>query len=326
MCVYVLYLDKVYSLARAKARRCQDRAGDTAAPTDSSSQCSRQSAPAAADPRTNLANTALHEPPPSSSPPEPHVPQPPPAAEGTPHQPGLSHHDPPGAGGRRRDRQAGPPDSRTEGVGLYGLAGWQAAKDSACSSRTPANASARSVESARRLLPKLPPNTYSNHPNAATADSWTIVLFDLLNTPTDRPGVCAQAIARDAAHRAQGAPGRAIPSDQPADDDAGLHRRSGKAAAGGREPDALRRSHVLTTEAERQQEEGQITHANAELTASAPAGTTRQPRDHGRQMTRPSSNNCATWRASRSRTVRTSRWPPLRRCRERCQAIPDART
>ena len=32
--------------------------------------------------------------------------------------------------------------------------------------------------------PKLPPNTYSNHPNDATADSWTIVLFDLLNTPT----------------------------------------------------------------------------------------------------------------------------------------------
>ena len=32
--------------------------------------------------------------------------------------------------------------------------------------------------------PKLPPNTYSNHPYDATADSWTIVLFDLLNTPT----------------------------------------------------------------------------------------------------------------------------------------------
>ncbi len=44
----------------------------------------------------------------------------------------------------------------------------------------------------KRVAAKLPPNTYSNVPAKAPASSWTIVLFDVLNT-----GVADQAYARN---------------------------------------------------------------------------------------------------------------------------------
>ncbi len=126
--------------------------------------------------------------------------------------------------------------------------------------------------SASAQAPKLPPDTYSNRPTAATNDSWTIVLFDVLNTPTSD-----QEYARKQLLQLLGT----IPKGRPVALYV-LTNRLTMVQGFTDEPEALlkaaenlkpSRSHILTTEAERQHEVGAITAANAELFASAPGGT-----------------------------------------------------
>ncbi len=124
-----------------------------------------------------------------------------------------------------------------------------------------------------KLAPKLPPNTYSNHPNDATAESWTIILFDILNTPTTD-----QAYARKQLLALLGT----IPKGKPV----ALYLLTNRlimVQGFTDEPEKLLKaaeslqtahSHLLTTEAERQHDAGQITNATSELLSSAPAGTT----------------------------------------------------
>ena len=88
----------------------------------------------------------------------------------------------------------------------------------------PHTGAASAQDSAAASTPKLPPNTYSNHPSAATADSWTIVLFDLLNTPTADQEYARKQLIELLRTRTQGTTDRALSADQPADDGAGIHR------------------------------------------------------------------------------------------------------
>jgi len=121
--------------------------------------------------------------------------------------------------------------------------------------------------------PKLPPNSYSNHPKDATSDSWTIILFDVLNTPTPDQEYARKQLLELLRTVPKGRPvalyvltNRLVMvqgfTDQPSE----LLK-----AAENLRPS---RSHVLTTEAQRQQEVGQVTAATAELMANAPSGTT----------------------------------------------------
>ena len=121
--------------------------------------------------------------------------------------------------------------------------------------------------------PKLPPNTYSNHPNDATADSWTIVLFDVLNTPPTDQAYARKQLLEMLTTIPRGNPvalylltNRLVMLQGFTDDPKKLLEAAEELKPG--------RSHVLTTEAERQRWEGQITNATSELTANAPSGAT----------------------------------------------------
>ncbi len=117
--------------------------------------------------------------------------------------------------------------------------------------------------------PKLPPNTYSNHPSDSTADSWTIVLYDLLNTPTTN-----QEYARTELLKLL----HAVPKGRPV----ALYlltNRLTMVQGFTDDPDKLLKaadtlkpgnSHVLTTEAQRQHDEGQIQYTVTESLGSAP--------------------------------------------------------
>jgi VWFA-related protein len=132
--------------------------------------------------------------------------------------------------------------------------------------------------------PKLPPNTYSNHPNDATADSWTIVLFDLLNTPTSDQEYARKQLIDML---------RTIPKGQPV----ALYLLTSKLQmmqAFTDDPDRLiksaeslkpNRSHVLTTEAERQHQLGGIDYQARELTESAPSTSTSSDSPIMQQLT-----------------------------------------
>jgi VWFA-related protein len=120
--------------------------------------------------------------------------------------------------------------------------------------------------------PKLPPNTYSNHPSEATADSWTIVLYDLLNTPTIN-----QEYARTELLKLL----RAVPKGQPVALYV-LTTRLAMVQGFTDDPEKLLKaaedlrpghSHVLTTEAQRQRTEGQIQNT---VTESLGAGANNQ--------------------------------------------------
>ena len=124
--------------------------------------------------------------------------------------------------------------------------------------------------------PKLPPDTYSNHPNATTADSWTIVLFDVLNTPTTDQEYARKQLLELL---------NTVPKGRPV----ALYLLTNRLTmiqGFTDEPEKLLQaaenlrpanSHVLTTEAQRQQEVGQVTQATAELTANVPGGTANNP-------------------------------------------------
>ena len=187
MCVYVLYLDKVYSLAWSKALAVQKRklhrpSGRGATPANKT-----------LSPATH-ADGLLHLRPPQPLQPTrrllrplpltSHLQQAPPPAEGASDQPCVPNHDPPGPGGCRGHRQTGAPVPGLKQSDFTRSAGRQAATSPSIRAAH-RNAPQRAQgPAAAANTPKLPPNTYSNHPAAATADSWTIVLFDLLNTPT----------------------------------------------------------------------------------------------------------------------------------------------
>ncbi len=121
--------------------------------------------------------------------------------------------------------------------------------------------------------PKLPPNTYSNHPNAPTADSWTIILFDLLNTPTSDQEYARKQLIEMLSTLPKGRPvslylltNRLTMIQGFTDDPEKLLQAAERLRPA--------RSHVLTTEAQRQQQVGATTSANYESMAAAPAGTT----------------------------------------------------
>ncbi len=284
MCVYVLYLDKVYSLAWSKALAVQKA---QAAPSPKNGDATAgQSESVAAIPtgESSSRNTtvAANASTPSASAPESHLQQAPPPAEGTPTNPVFrtttrlvqvdvvvtDKQGRPVPGLKQADFTV-MQDGKPQQVRVFEPhTGTAAAQSSSASSNTP----------------KLPPNTYSNHPSAATADSWTIVLFDLLNTPT-----ADQEYSRKQLMELL----RTVPKGQPValylltnrlamvqgftDDPEKLLQSAENLKPG--------RSHVLTTEAERQHTAGQISYAARELTESAPSPVTSSDSSMMAQMT-----------------------------------------
>ena len=275
LCVYVLYLDKVYSLAWSKAlatQTAQAPAPKEGGPIAGTSQSAAAVSPAESSSRnTTLAANAAA---PSAPVPESRMQQALPVAEGAPTNPVFRS--------TTRLVQVDVVVTDKQGRPIPGLKQgdftvMQDGKPQQVRVFEPHTGSAGAAGSTVAAnTPKLPPNTYSNHPLAATADSWTIVLFDLLNTPT-----ADQEYARKQLIELL----RAVPKGQPialylltsrlslvqgfTDDPEKLLK-----SAENLKPS---RSHVLTTEAERQHAEGQIAYANSELTESAPAGSQDTP-------------------------------------------------
>ena len=265
LCVYVLYLDKVYSLAQSKALAAQTAKAAPASPDGT--------APAGAAPQSNSAQSAADASSSSRAAAAPatmadsHLQQPP-AAEGSAANPVFRT--------TTRLVQVDVVVTDKQGRPIPGLKQsdfivMQDGKPQQVRVFEPHTATSGAGGSASALAnaPKLPPNTYSNHPNDATADSWTIVLFDLLNTPTPDQEYARKQLLDML---------RSTPKGQPI----ALYLLTSKLAmvqGFTDDPDKLmksaenlrpNRSHVLTTEAERQHTQGQVAYAAAELTESAP--------------------------------------------------------
>ncbi len=275
MCVYVMYLDKVYSLAWSKAVAAQTaqagsapKKGDTA--TASSETASTPATAAAPGTGTTVAaNTSA----PIAFAPASNVQQTPPAAEGNPAN----------AVFRTTTRlvQVDVVVTDKQGRPIPGLKEsdftvLQDGKPQKVRVFEPHKGAPDAQAPAADSTPKLPPNTYSNHPAAATADSWTIVLFDLLNTPTSDQEYSRKQLLEMLKTAPKGQPVALYL----------LTNRLTMIQGFTDEPDKLlkaaenlkpSRSHVLTTEAERQHTVGQIAYANAELMESAPAGSQGNP-------------------------------------------------
>jgi VWFA-related protein len=269
LCVYTLYLDKVYALANQKAVAAQTAKVESAPAAAPGALAPPQTDTIQSVPATLTASNTT----PSGAPAtQPHVQQPPPpAAEGNPANPVFRT--------TTRlvqvdvvvtDKQGKPVSGLTQGD----FAVLQDGKPQQIRVFDPhagdRNGAAASVVA---NAPKLPPNTYSNHPNDASADSWTIVLFDLLNTPTSDQEYARKQLIDML---------RTIPKGQPV----ALYLLTSKlqmVQAFSDDPDKLikaaenlkpARSHVLTTEAERQHTVGQINYQAQELTESAPSTST----------------------------------------------------
>jgi VWFA-related protein len=272
MSVYVLYLDKVYSLARARALATQT-AQATTVPADGSTVPAVQSGAAVTSPASASAKATLaaSQPAPITGAARDHLQQPPPQAEGSPTNPVFRT--------TTRLVQVDVVVTDKQGRPIPGLSQsdftvMQDGKPQQLRVFEPHTGSALAQGSANSAasVPKLPPHTYSNHPDSATADAWTIVLFDLLNTPTTNQEYARKQLL-DMLHNAP--KGRPIALYL-------LTNRLVMVQGFTDEPDKLLkaaenlqpgRSHVLTTEAERQHSEGQIAYAAAELTASAPSSS-----------------------------------------------------
>jgi VWFA-related protein len=276
LCVYVLYLDKVYSLAWSKVLAVQTAQAATA-PKDVTS--SAGNSPSSATVPTAVASStsaivAANAVAPSAAVPESRLQQAPPVAEGAPTNPVFRS--------TTRLVQVDVVVTDKQGRPIPGLKQsdftvLQDGKPQQVRVFEPHTSSAGAAGSTASVnAPKLPPNTYSNYPSAATADSWTIVLFDLLNTPT-----ADQEYARKQLIELL----RAVPKGQPI----ALYlltSRLSMVQGFTDDPEKLlksaenlkpSRSHVLTTEAERQHAEGQIAYANSELTESAPSTSQDTP-------------------------------------------------
>jgi VWFA-related protein len=275
--VYVLYLDKVYALARSKPLPTQT-AQATAASQDGTAPQAGATAPAAEN-AALAANVSTQ-----STLSDSHVQQPPPTAEGNPSNPVFRT--------TTRLVQVDVVVTDKQGRPVSGLKQpdftvLQDGKPQQIHAFDPHTSAAMSADASAGAAPpgaKLPPNTYSNHPNDATADSWTIILFDLLNTPT-----ADQEYARKQLLEML----RATPKGQPI----ALYLLTNKlqlVQAFTDDPDKLiksaeslkpNRSHVLTTEAERQHAIGQIDYAARELTESAPSTSTSPDSSMMQQLT-----------------------------------------
>ena len=265
MCVYLLYLDKVYYLARGKAAaalQASAAAGTTSnTPPDASATVTATNATPAgsAAPPSSLSSQATTAPPPAES----------------------ANTNPIFRTTARlvqvdvvvTDKQGRP----IPGLKESDFTVLQDGKPQKVRVFEPHTGNeAVEASSPATGAPKLPPDTYSNHPKAATFDSWTIVLFDVLNTPT-----ADQEYARKQLLELL----NTVPKGRPV----ALYLLTNRLTmiqGFTDEPEKLLRaaenlrpsnSHVLTTEAQRQQEVGQITAANAELTANVPGGTTNNP-------------------------------------------------
>lgn len=271
LCVYLLYLDKVYFMAHSKApatqvaQRGAGPAGNTsAAVPDATSSSLSTSAESSSNAKGAAGTVKLPD---SSA----DVTKLPPVAEGDSSNPVFRT--------TTRLVQVDVVVTDKQGKPIPGLAAsdftvLQDGKPQRVSVFEPHVGSAQTDKTdLAQGAPKLPPNTYSNQPGATTSNSWTILLFDLLNTPpTDQQYARKQLIDML----------RTVPQGKPVAlylltnrliMVQGFTDEPGKllAAAESLQPN---KSNLLTTEAQRQQEEGRITDATAELTSSAPAGTT----------------------------------------------------
>lgn len=266
LCVYILHLDKVYSLAQARAVAAEAAKAPPASPgAEAPAAGVSQAESASPSPSSTIAaKTAA----PAATIAESHVQQLP-AAEGTAANPVFRT--------TTRlvqvdvvvtDKQGRPIKDLTQSDFTV-LQDGKRQQVRVFESHTEGS-TAPNGGSAVANTPKLPPNTYSNHPNDATADSWTIVLFDLLNTPTTDQEYARKQLL-EMLHNA--------PKGQPI----ALYLLTSKLAmvqGFTQDPEKLiqsaenlkpGRSHILTTEAERQHTQGQVAYAAAELTESAPS-------------------------------------------------------
>ena len=266
LCVYTLYLDKVFSMARARQLATQTA---QASPTPQNGDSVGPAPPSSGMTATNTA-TGTTTPSPSAA--EAHVKQPVPAAETAPSNPTFR------TTARLVQVDVVVTDKRGRPIPGLTQSDFTVFQDGkpqpvrVFEPHTGTNGPAGTASSAAEK-PRLAPNTYSNHPGDAAADSWTIVLFDLLNTPTTDQ-VYARKQLLDLL--------RTAPKGQPI----ALYLLASKLLmmqGFTDDPDKLlkaanmldvSRSHVLTTEAQHQHDSGQITYAATELTSSAPASLT----------------------------------------------------
>lgn len=266
LCVYLLYLDKVYYLARGKAAAAQANSAEVAAPqapAESFSNAATATASAESSSTSNAPANAVAE---SRSAAKPS------GAEDTQSNPVFRT--------TTRlvqvdvvvtDKQGHPiPGLKAEDFTVLQDAKPQ--KLRVFEPHTPSGAGQNRAD-VDAAAPKLPPNTYSNHPNAPTADSWTIILFDVLNTPTADQEYARKQLLEMISTLPKGRPvslyllTNQLTMIQGFTDDP---EKLLQAAEGLRPA----RSHVLTTEAQRQQQVGAATSANNEIMAAAPSGTT----------------------------------------------------
>lgn len=270
MCVYVLYLDKVYSMVRAKAPATKT-AQSAPGPKDNSSMVAQTPSGAVNPSETSTSASAALTTTPASSVAQPRVPQPPPVAEGSSTNPVFrsttrlvqvdvvvsDKHGRPIPGLKESDFTV-LQDGKPQKVHVFEPHVGEVADASA---------------SGEKVAPKLPPNTYSNHPAAATADSWTIVLFDLLNTPTTDQEYARKQLLEMLGTLPKGRPVSLYLLTNRLTMIQGFTDNPEKLLQAA---ESLRpaRSHVLTTEAQRQQQVGATTSANNESMAAAPPGTT----------------------------------------------------
>jgi VWFA-related protein len=281
LCVYVLYLDKVYSLAWSKALATQTAQAAPAPKEGDSNATAPGSAGTVTMAASSSTNVAVSASAPSAAVPESRLQQAPPPAEGTPTNPVFRS--------TTRLVQVDVVVTDKQGRPIPGLkqsdfSVMQDGKPQQVRVFEPHTGSPGAEGSTAAHTPKLPPNTYSNHPSAATADSWTIVLFDLLNTPTADQEYSRKQLLELL---------RAAPKGQPI----ALYlltNRLSMVQGFTNEPEKLlkaaenlkpSRSHVLTTEAERQHTTGQIAYMAREATASAPPQATTSDSAMISQMT-----------------------------------------
>ena len=259
LCVYLLYLDKVYYLARGKAAETQP--SQAAAPT-----------PTAVEPQESSSRATIASNESSSRPisPEVRLPQSPPNSDSAQNNPVFR------TTARLvqvdvvvTDKQGRPiPGLKAEDFTVLQDGKPQKFHVFEPHTGTPAQDAAGSSP----VTPKLPPNTYSNHPSAPTSDSWTIILFDVLNTPTSDQEYARKQLLDMLKTLPKGRPAslylltnRLTMIQGFTDDPEKLFQ-----AAASLKP---ARSHVLTTEAQRQQQVGQVTYETNELMANAPVDT-----------------------------------------------------